>query len=47
MYVDPINYLDISYLSVKDIPDDKYIQKYYMDYKNRYGKEFTRSEVND
>lgn len=44
MYVDPISYLDISYLSIKDIPDEKYIQKYYMDYKNRYWKDFNKSE---
>ncbi len=39
VHVDPMNYLDLSYLSPDQIPAAKYINKYVKDYKARYWKD--------
>jgi hypothetical protein len=38
-HVDPLRYLDLSYLAQDQIPAAKYIQKYMNDYRKRYWKE--------
>ncbi len=40
-YVDPLNYLDISYFSLESLPD-KYRYKFYFDFKNRAWFEYKR-----
>jgi hypothetical protein len=36
---DPLNYLDMTYLKMEQIPQSRYIYKYYDDYKKKFGTE--------